>query len=125
MRTTESGVQLVAWTLQGRQWRRWTGPIVRRSAELQESWMRSQQLLGNEPGHLNLLDDVSEIQAYFFRNNGWSNAQSSGDRSPATPGAVPGASASQRELLPSGVRLVLTLGELRMTRDVMLAPQLP
>ena len=41
--------------------------------------MRSQQLLGNEPGMLKLLDDVSGVQIEFFRGNGWTNAQSSGD----------------------------------------------
>lgn len=125
VRTAEGGVQIVAWSLQGTQWRRWTGPVVTRTEELQESWMRSQQLLGNEPGQLVLLDDVSEVQVYFFRGNGWSNAQSSGDRSPIVPGIGPGTPAAQRELLPSGARLVLALGEQRLTRDLMLAPQWP
>ncbi len=125
VRTAEGGVQIVAWSLQGTQWRRWTGPVVTRTEELQESWMRSQQLLGNEPGQIQLLDDVTEVQVFFFRGNGWSNAQSSGDRSPIAPGVAPGSAAPQRELLPSGARLVLALGEQRLIRDLMLAPQWP
>jgi general secretion pathway protein J len=121
VREAQGGVQLVAWSLQGTQWRRWAGPVVTRVSELQESWMRSQQLLGNEPGQLLLLDNVTEIQVYFFRGNGWSNAQSSGDT--AQPAA--GGSAPQRELLPSGVRLVLAFAEQRLTRDLVLAPQMP
>jgi general secretion pathway protein J len=121
VRAAQGGVQMVAWSLQGTSWRRWAGPVVTRVSELQESWMRSQQLLGNEPGQLLLLDNVTEVQVYFFRGNGWSNAQSSGDT--AQPGA--GGAAAQRELLPSGARLVLALGEQRLTRDLVLAPQMP
>jgi general secretion pathway protein J len=121
VRTAPQGVQLVAWSLQGDVWRRWAGPLVTRVAELQDSWLRSQQLLGNEPGQLQLLEGVSEVQVYFFRGNGWSNAQSSGDVAPAAPSA----SAPQRDLLPSGVRLLLVMGEQRLTRDLLLAPQWP
>ncbi|MGL6113124.1 MAG: hypothetical protein ACRC2B_23790, partial [Rubrivivax sp.] len=121
VRTAPGGLQMVAWSLQGAQWRRWAGPVVTRVAELQESWMRSQQLVGNEAEQLLLLDGVSEMQLYFFRGNGWSNAQSSGDTSPA--GADAGS--PPRELLPSGARLVLSFGEQRLTRDLVLAPQPP
>lgn len=121
VRAAQGGVQMVAWSLQGTSWRRWAGPVVTRVSDLQEGWMRSQQLLGNEPGQLLLLDNVTEVQVYFFRGNGWSNAQSSGDT--AQPGA--GGATPQRELLPSGARLVLALGEQRLTRDLVLAPQMP
>jgi general secretion pathway protein J len=121
VREAQGGVQMVAWSLQGTQWRRWAGPVVTRVSELQESWMRSQQLLGNEPGQLLLLDNATEVQVYFFRGNGWSNAQSSGDT--AQPAA--GSDAPQRELLPSGVRLMLAFGDQRLTRDLVLGPQMP
>ncbi len=119
-RTAPGGVQMVAWQLQGSQWRRWAGPVVTDVASLQDSWLRSQQLLGDEPGQLLLLDDVTEVQLYFFRGNGWSNAQSSGDVTPATPGSAP-----RRELLPAGARLLLAFGEQRLVRDSVLAPQQP
>jgi general secretion pathway protein J len=122
VRATPEGVQMVAWALQGTSWRRWTGPVVTRVDELQESWMRSQQLLGNEPGQLLLLEGVTEVQVQFFVNNAWSNSQSSGDLAPPAAGA---SAPPQRELLPAGVRLILALGEQRLTRDVVLAPQLP
>jgi general secretion pathway protein J len=104
VRAVEGGVQMVAWSLRGERWQRWAGPVVTRGGELQDSWLRSQQLLGNETGQLLMLDEVSELQVYFFRGNSWSNAQSSGDQI-------------------SGVRLVLGLGEQQLTRDLALPPQ--
>jgi general secretion pathway protein J len=67
---------------------------------------------------------VSEWQVYFFRGNAWSNAQSSGDV--AAPAA--GASAPARQVLPSGVRLLLSFAEGSgrigsVTRDTVLGPQ--
>jgi general secretion pathway protein J len=121
VRRTMQGVQLVAWSLEGSQWQRWAGPVVNRVADLQDSWMRSQQLLGNEPGQLVLLDGVTDLQIQFFRENGWSNPQSSGDVAPAAAGG----DAQRREASLYGVRLVLVLGEQRLTRDVALALRQP
>jgi general secretion pathway protein J len=121
VRRAPEGVQLVAWSRQGAQWLRWAGPVVTRVAELQDSWMRSQQLQGNEKGQLVLLEGVTDVQIQFFRENGWSNPQSSGDVAPATPGGE----AQQREASLYGVRLVLVLGEQRLTRDVALALRQP
>ena len=62
-------------------------------------------------------------QVYFFRGNGWSNAQSSGDTAPP---ARRRAARRSAQLLPIGVRLVLAFGESSgLTRDLMLAPQMP
>jgi len=52
---------------------------VTRGAELQENWLRSQQLLGTEPGHLTLSEGASQWQIYFNRGGQWTNAQSTGD----------------------------------------------
>ena len=120
VRRVAGGVQLVAWSHQGTQWRRWTGPVVTRVAELQESWLRSQQLVGSESGQLLLLDDVSDVQIQFFRGNGWSNPQSSGDAGSAAPGG-----GAQRESSLYGVRLVLAFGTQQLTRDVALSLQQP
>jgi len=120
VRRAAGGVQLVAWSHRGTQWLRWTGPVVTRVAELQESWLRSQQLVGNESGQLLLLDGVSDVQIQFFRDNGWSNPQSSGDTAPSTP-----AGTAQRESTLYGVRLLLAFGEQRLTRDVALSLQQP
>ena len=127
VRRTDSGVQLVVWAVRGGLWQRWPGPVVRSNAALREAWMASQQLQGQEPGQLLLLDGVTDWQMYFWRGQGWSNAQSSGDQAtltvadtPAPPAAADGA--RNRSLLPTGVRLQIDLPEGRITRDVMLPP---
>lgn len=124
-RRHERGAQVVAWTLRGGAWWRWPAPPSARTAELRQQWLRSQQLIGDEPGTLRILEGASSVQVYFWRDNGWSNAQSSGDvAAPAAPPAS-AAGATAREQLPSGVRLVLTLTPGTLTRDVVLAPQGP
>ena len=134
-RRAEGGVQIVVWSLREGVWRRWTSPLVTRVGELQQVWQASQQLQGQEAGQLRLADGVSAWQIFFWRGQGWSNAQSSGDvalatsaQTPALP-ALPASAASgvatgkaQRTLLPSGVRLQIDLPEGRLLRDVMLAP---
>jgi general secretion pathway protein J len=124
-RRAEGGLQVVTWSLRAGNLQRWAGPVATGSSVLQESWMRTQQFLGNEPGQLRALTGLSQWQLYFFRGNAWSNAQSSGDV--AAPAA--GASGVARQSLPSGVRVVLGfapgsgLGG-NLTRDVALGPQL-
>ena len=148
-RRTEDGVQLVVWSLREGLWRRWPGPVSRRAGELQQAWLASQQLQGNEPGQLQLLDGVTDWQLYFWRGQGWSNAQSSGDLVERPRVAAPAASAAStpeggasapdggasvaiatrsngaRTQLPSGVRLQIDLPEGRILRDVMLSPAPP
>ena len=123
-RRQDAGVQVVAWTLRQGAWWRWAGTSTTRAGELRQQWLRSQQLLGDEPGTLRILEGASAIQVYFWRDSGWSNAQSTGDV--ATP-VAPGASgpAAEREKVPAGVRLVLSLEAGTLTRDVVLAPQPP
>jgi general secretion pathway protein J len=123
-----SGVQVVAWTLRpdarGTAWLRWAGPIVTRKAELQESWMASQQLIGTEPGQLHVLEGLTGWQVYYFLGNAWANAQSTGNVAP--PGL--GASAPlPRQALPSGVRIVLAFAPGSgfggaLTRDALVSP---
>ena len=148
-RRTEDGVQQVVWSLREGLWRRWPGPVSRRAGELQQAWLASQQLQGNEPGQLQLLDGVTDWQLYFWRGQGWSNAQSSGDLVERTRAVAPAASAAStpdggaaapvggasapiatssngaRTQLPSGVRLQIDLPEGRILRDVMLSPAPP
>ncbi len=123
-RFTPEGVQVVVWSLREGVWQRWASPSVRRAFELQQAWMTSQQLIGTEDRQVRLLANASEWQVYFYRGNAWTNAQSSGDVIPAA--APPALAASgiivPRAALPSGVRLVINLGERRLTRDVMLGP---
>jgi len=139
-RRSDAGVTLVAWSVRGGRWQRWTVPAFVRSGELQEAWLQSQQLQGTEPGHITLVEGASQWQVYFARGGQWSNAQSSGDLQatgqPAPPPAAPPAQAGSapagaasapppqtlREALPEAVRLVITLDGNTLTRDIALGP---
>ncbi len=96
-RRVEGGVALVVWALRGGKWQRWATAPITRANEMSESWLRSQQLLGNEPGQLSVAD-ASAWQVYFYRGNAWTNAQSTGDAAPQpreTAAAGPAAAASE------------------------------
>ena len=128
-RRTPAGIQLVVWTLQGNAWYRWAAPPVTRIQELQEWWLRSQSWAAIQGDALKMLDEVSSQQVYFYRGNSWSNAQSSGDvapppEPPETPGSgvPPPQVGGENEVLPTGVRLVLTLPSGLLTRDLMVRP---
>lgn len=129
VRRQPEGVQVVAWSLRDGRWQRWTSAVTVRAPALQDAWLASQQLLGNEAAQLRLLEGVSGWQIYFYRGNAWSNAQSSADIAPAAGASAP---VTVRQLLPTGVRLVLTLQggadpatAPKLTRDILLAPQMP
>ena len=127
-RRQPEGVQVVAWTLRGGKLHRWSAPTSNALDTLQDHWMRSHQLLGNEPGTLAMLDKVAQWQLFVFltSSNGWSNAQSSGDVAQAPPPTAdppppdPGASGPgngvvsaappvvvNQDVLPDGLRLVI------------------
>lgn len=124
VRRAEGGVQLVAWSLNGNVWQRWNSATTTRVGDLQQAWLRSQQLQGSEPEQLRLLEGVTDWQIYFYRGNAWTNAQSTGDLAPVVEAPASGASAPPRQVeqLPSGVRLVLTIDGKSLTRDVGVAP---
>lgn len=134
VRRTTGGLQLVVWSLRpdgaGNSWLRWASPTVTTSGGLLENWLRSQQFQGNEAGQLRALAGVAQWQVYFFTNNAWTNAQSTGDVATPTPGPGPGpgnSTVQQRFALPAGVRLVLSfapdsgLGG-SLIRDTLLSP---
>jgi general secretion pathway protein J len=127
VRRQPEGLQIVAWSLREQRWLRWTGPIVTQPATLQESWLASQQLLGNEGAQLGMQEGVANWQVYFYRGNAWSNAQSSAGVAAPAPGAS--APAVSRTPLPTGVRVTLTFEGAglagNLTRDVLLGPQMP
>ena len=128
-RLADGGVQLVAWWVEGGRWQRWTSVATTRTGDLEQAWLRSQQLQANDPASVKLLDGVSDWQVYFFRGNAWTNAQSSADQEAvAPPSAASGASApsgrlQSAEQLPSAVRLVLTIDGKTLTRDITVVPQ--
>ncbi len=127
-RRAEGGLQVVAWSLRpdttASMWQRWAGPAVTTTTALQDSWLRTQQFQGNEPGQLRALGGLEQWQVYFYQGNAWSNCQSTGDVN-AAASAPPG---TQRQaLLPSGVRLVLTFAPGSglagsLVRDTLVAP---
>ncbi|MEY4906585.1 MAG: hypothetical protein RL260_303 [Pseudomonadota bacterium] len=131
-RRQPEGVQVVAWTLRSGTLYRWSAPTSNALDTLQDGWMRSYQLLGNEPGTLAMLENIAQWQLFVFltSSNGWSNAQSSGDVAQAPPAPVdppppePGASgpgndngngvvsvappvAVNHDALPDGLRMVI------------------
>ena len=132
-RRTPTGLQVVAWSLRGEgeqtAWVRWAGPSVTTTRELQESWLHSLQLQDKEPSALRVLTGLSGWQVYFYQrdDNGWSNAQSSGDVTPVVAASGSGIPASPLRALPKGVRVVLSFapgsgvnGDLR--RDTLIGP---
>ncbi|RZS53081.1 PulJ/GspJ family protein [Sphaerotilus mobilis] len=119
-RRIDDGVQVVAWSLRGGRLQRWTSPTLRDAEALQEAWLRSYQLLGNEAGTLTMFERVGTWQVHVFlaSSNAWSNAQSSGDEAGQDgsgaadkPKVDASAVAGRREALPDGVRLILSFSE--------------
>ena len=130
-RRTPTGLQVVAWSLRGEgdnaAWVRWAGPAVTTTGALQDSWLRSLQLQGNDPGAVRALSGLSTWQVYFYQGNAWANCQSTGDLMPVAPGASAASATAPRQALPKGVRIVLSFapgsgvnGDL--TRDTLLGP---
>ena len=122
------GVQVVVWYQRDGAWWRWGSPGVTRSGDLARLWEGGEQLQGNEPNTVRVLEGLAGVQLYFHRDNAWTNAQSTGDRQgvagapaePAPPGALPPAG---DERLPNAVRLVLSLPSGTLTRDLLMPPQ--
>jgi general secretion pathway protein J len=122
-RKSEHGVQVVAWSLRNGDWVRWAGPEVTQRDQLADSWMRSQQLQGNEPGTLRVLQGVTAWQVYFCRQHQcWSNAQSTGDVNTPAEGTPQNGNTQPTQTLPGGIRIVLTFSgaplQGTLTRDL-------
>lgn len=110
-RTTPTGVQVVVWQVRAGRLQRWASPSTTRVAELQEYWLRSQQLMGNESTQLTMLEGVAAWQTYCSDGGpGLNNCESTQDAT-----------------MPVAVRLEMQLqGELsgQVTRDTAL-PRIP
>ena len=123
IRRAENGVQVVVWALRpdatNSMWQRWAGQPVTTTSGLQDSWMRTFQFQGSEPGQLRALSGLEQWQVYFFQGTAWSNCQSTGN---VIAGAGP-----QRQAMPLGVRIVLSFApgsglSGSLVRDVRIAP---
>lgn len=131
-RHTPEGLRVVVWTVQQGGLYRWSSAALTSAAALQEAWRRSQQWTTLQADAVQVLDDVSQWQVYYRRltDNAWSNAQSSANRQQeATPVANvdPGTEGEAvdtaddgdiDDTLPQGVRLILTLPQGLLQRDV-------
>lgn len=111
------GVLVVGWTqrtINGTStWLRWQSPPVTTRGGLDEQWQRA-DLWSQNPGDEERRNEVAvtplqEWRLYYFRENAWTNPQSSAASGsnpvvppPAAPGQLP-------TTIPEGVRLELTL----------------
>ncbi len=132
VRRNAGGLQVVTWALNETRWQRWASPVTTSAQGLQDAWLTSLQLLGNEPGQLTLHENLGGWQVYFYRSNAWTNAQSSaGTIAAPNPGLPASAVQIRSSTVPDGVRVVLTLAQQQaegqggstVTRDLRLSPQ--
>jgi general secretion pathway protein J len=116
-RQTPQGIQVVSWTVRAGGWYRWASAPATRSEALQEAWLASYQLLGNEDGTLKALSGVKGLQLHKFstQSMSWTNAQSTGDLEDVTSVVTVGAEGKENiapgkrsEALPDGVRLLIS-----------------
>jgi general secretion pathway protein J len=129
-RRAETGLQVVVWSLRpkpdgtGNLWLRWAATPARTSNEVQDTWLRTQQFQGVEPGQLRTLPGIVQWQVYCYRGNAWSNCQSTGNLAQSVAAGA-SAPAQVRQLLPNALRIVIEFaGELNgtLTRDIALGP---
>jgi general secretion pathway protein J len=134
VRRTDEGLHIVVWALRDGVLQRWAGPPVTLERALQDQWFASLQLIGNETGHVRMLEGVASMQAYTHNGSGtnWNNAQADLGASLSNANAqAPLVQGAPRSTLPKGLRVVLTLQDRAgadgqantITRDLMLGPQ--
>ena len=118
--SASEGLLVVAWTRRAVNgtgtWLRWQSPPVTTRGELEEQWQRA-DLWSLNPGDQERRGEVAvtpleDWQIFYFRENAWTNPQSSdaatGTAPPATAAPNP-ANRADSATMPDGVRLVLTL----------------
>ena len=109
----DDGALVVGWArrmVDGRtQWLRWQSPPLRTRAQWREAWNQAAQWARNPSDDQRLRETVllplDLWRIYYFRENAWSNPQSSDGGSPANP---PGTAAALPNV-PDGIRIELTL----------------
>jgi general secretion pathway protein J len=95
-------------------WLRWQSPPVATRGDLEQAWQRADQWSQN-PGEDERAREVAitpldDWQIFYFRENAWTNPQSSDIVTLKSPGGASApAGASNTAQLPDGVRIVLTL----------------
>jgi general secretion pathway protein J len=113
--TNDDSLRVVAWSQRNvevgsgvgavnkTQWLRWQSAPVKTRAELQAAWLQAKEWASNAT-ETNKKTEVAvaaidKWQVFYYRNDAWSNAQSSADTD----------SDGQIATVPNGVRLALTL----------------
>ena len=121
--SAEEGVRVVAWTRRvvngAGTWLRWQSPPLTTRGQVEEAWQRADlwsQNPGDDERRLEVaVTPLQEWQLFYFRENAWTNPQSSDVTSAPSAGAAPGAPtatvAAATNVLPDGIRLVLVLPE--------------
>ena len=109
------GLQVVTWYVAGGQLSRWASPPVTGLADLRRAWERSEQSLTLASQRLVVFEGVSGWQLYYFWDNAWANAQSTGDGPPVVKPPAPAGSDAPPpppppSTVPQGVRLQLEFG---------------
>ena len=115
------GLLVVAWSrreIDGTgQWLRWQSPPVQTRGELQTTWARAAQWAQNASEADKKLEvrvaALDQWKVFYFRADAWTNPLSS-DGAPPPPPPAPTpigtpVAAPTEQVLPDGVRLVLTL----------------
>lgn len=111
----DEGALVVAWArreVDGRtQWLRWQSPPLRTRAQWRDAWNQASQW-GRNPSddqrrRETVLLPLDLWRIYYYRENAWSNPQSSDGGTAAAPGT--GAATADLPTVPDGIRIELTL----------------
>lgn len=109
VRRTTGGVQVVVWSLRNDAWYRWSGPAATTVRALQDSWLSSQQLIGNEAGQLKTVTGLTQVQVFCGRDRVIVNCQSTATSTAASSEEGASAPAQQVEdAAPEFVQLILS-----------------
>lgn len=115
--TPSDGVHVVGWARRAingvPMWARWESPAVTTRGDLINAWQQADLWAQNQGGTTASREvgvvPVEDLQIFFFRENAWTNPQSSDITTsilvPTPPGQLP----SPIVRAPDGVRLVLVL----------------
>ena len=116
----DDGAWVVAWSRQlvgtHPHWVRWQSAPVRSRAEWDTAWLQASQWgrstggnTSNSTSGATVLLPLSDWRIYYFRENAWSNPQSSAQAQTATDGTAAADRSNTLPTLPDGVRIELVL----------------
>ena len=107
---TDSGLNVVGWTMRDNTWVRWQSPDLFRTADLISAWTLVNQWALNPSSESKQQETVlfnsAGWQIYFFRDNAWSNPLSS---SGAVSNANSANPSSALTSIPDGIRIEVQL----------------